>query len=273
MVTDCSRAFAMPSPVADRLPGRACFLAPSLTEAARGSQVCIGGDEGRHAVSVRRVRAGQTVSLTDGLGRLADGEVVGCGPPDRLTVVIDRVWFVPRPDPRIEVALGVLKGDRMARAVEQLTEVGVDRIIPVLTDRCVVRWPPGRETAEIGRLRRRVAEATKQSRRPWLAEVTAPSSLSELLVDGDRRLVLLDPSGLPARAGGFGRRGVAPGRTVLVLVGPEGGFTELEVDAIRAAGADCLRLGPTVMRAGTAALAGVVALSMTAGRWQTGDRD
>jgi len=211
--------------------------------------------------------------LTDGEGWLAEGEVVGCESSDRLVAAIDRVWFEPRPDPRIEVALGVLKGDRMARAVEQLTEVGVDRIVPLLVDRCVVRWAPGRETAEIGRLRRRAIEATKQSRRPWLAEVTAPAGLPEVVAAGGRRLVLLDPSGRTPGSDGLGRGYVSPGETLSVLVGPEGGFTESEVDAIRAAGADCLRLGRNVMRAGTAALAGVVALSMATGRWQTGDRD
>lgn len=264
-------------PGANAGPSQACFLVTDLAATPVGGRLDVEGDEGRHAVSVRRVRLGETVSLTDGRGSLAEGRVVECQPPNRMRVEVDQIRLDPRVVPWIEVGLSVLKGDRMARAIEQLTEVGVEGITPVIADRSVARWQPGRESSEIARLRRRAAEASKQSRRAWLPEVRLPATLSDLLEDrASRLLVVLAEDGPPAGDDWWRDRLVDRIESiseVLVFIGPEGGFSLSEVRALRNAGAHPLALGPGVMRSGTAALAGVVAVSMMSGRWQTGDRD
>src|SRR3954466_10369852 len=104
-----------------------------------GEVVVLDGTEGRHAVTVRRLRAGERGDLTDGRGTLAEGVVAGAD-RDRLEVRVERRSVVPVPAPRIVVVQALVKGDRSELAVELLTELGVDEIVPWEAERCVARW-------------------------------------------------------------------------------------------------------------------------------------
>jgi 16S rRNA (uracil1498-N3)-methyltransferase len=140
--------------------------------------------------------------------------------------------------PTITVAFALLKGERPELVVQKLTELGVDRIVPMVTARCVVRWDGERSQRHRDRLRRVAREAAMQCRRSWLPTVEAVQPFAAVASGPDA--VLADDGGGP----------VDLGRPV-VLVGPEGGWAPEEA----ACGRPAMSLGPHVLRAETAAIA------------------
>jgi 16S rRNA (uracil1498-N3)-methyltransferase len=190
-----------------------------------------------HLERVRRLRAGDPVSVTDGAGRwrwCRFGEVLE---------VAGQVEADPAPAPPITLAFALVKGERPELVVQKLTELGVDRIVPFLAERSVVRWDPDKAGRNLERLRRVALEAAMQSRRTWLPEVAEVATFDEVVA-------------LPGAAGAD-LDGAAPGldRPVL-LVGPEGGWSPAE----RAALPRAMGLGPAVLRAETAAITGAALL-------------
>src|SRR6478736_2556583 len=146
-------------------------------EALGSDVVLLSGAEGRHAATVRRLRPGERAEVTDGAGLVA--ECVVAGPADGglgLTVLARRE--VPFPDPAITVVQAIPKGDRGELAVEEMTEVGVDRIVPWAAARCVPVWRGARGERSLARWRLTAREAAKQSRRAWIPEVTDVASSS-----------------------------------------------------------------------------------------------
>jgi 16S rRNA (uracil1498-N3)-methyltransferase len=167
---------------------------------------------------------------------------------------------------RVAVAQALVKGDRGELAVETATEAGADEVIPWRAARCVVRWEPGpRGDKALARWRSTVREAAKQSRRPWTPEVTEPVTTAELarrVPDADLALVLHEAAGESLASLPFPDEG-----TVLLVVGPEGGVDDHELETLTAAGARPVRMGPEVLRASTAACVALGALGVLAGRW------
>ncbi len=224
----------------------------------------LAGPEGRHATVVRRLTPGELVDLTDGSGLLAHCVVVAARAGE-LELAVQARLVEPAPRPRVVVVQAILKGDRGELAVELMTEVGIDVIVPWAAERCVARWPSDRADKALGRLRSTAHEAAKQSRRAWFPEVTGQAGLVAVAerVSQAQVAVLLDPDGA--------RRVVdvdfpAEG-DVVVIVGPEGGISEAETERLVQAGAVPARLGPSVLRASTAgAVAGSLILNAT-GRW------
>lgn len=229
-----------------------------------GDTVSLSGDEGRHAAVVRRIRPGEIVQLTDGSGRIARCVVTAAGKAG-LVCEIQSARDVPPPEPRITVVQALPKSDRGELAVELMTEVGVDTIVPWAANRCVTRWKGERGDKALRRWRATAREAAKQSRRAWLPAVTdlaTTSGVTQRLSAAAAGTVLHETAGIPAAALEL----PADGEIVLV-VGPEGGVTDLELDEFTAAGAVPVRLGPTVLRTSTAgAVAAGVLLARTA-RW------
>jgi len=192
-------------------------------------------DEDRHHLArVLRLAPGERVVAADGAGAYTVCRYTGSdpllepeGPPVRTA----------RPAPAITVAFAPAKGDRPEWVVQKLTELGVDRIVPITADRSVVRWHGARAGRAAERLARVAREAAAQSRRAWLPEVAAPTTLAELAAAGS--LVLADPDGEPPSL-----------RHPAVAVGPEGGWSDEE----RALGFATVRLGDATLRAETAAV-------------------
>ncbi len=155
-------------------PGAAVFAADrgSLTA---GGAVLLDGPEGRHAATVRRLRAGERVLLTDGAGRLA-GCVVTEVRRDALALDVVHVVDEPAPRPRLVVVQALPKGDRGEVAVETLTEVGADVVVPWAAHRCVTQWRAERGERALSRWRSTAREAAKQSRRAWWPRVAPLAS-------------------------------------------------------------------------------------------------
>jgi 16S rRNA (uracil1498-N3)-methyltransferase len=222
------------------------------------------GAEGHHAAAVRRLRAGERADVSDGAGTLAEGLVTSVG-KDSVTLEITAVRTVPPPRPRLAVAQALPKGDRGELAVELMTEVGVDAVVPWSAARSITKWQGERGQRALGKWRATAREAAKQSRRGWLPEVAELASTGDLAkrVSAAALAIVLEADA-PAR---LHQLALPEAGDILLVVGPEGGISPAERAALDAAGAVQARLGPTVLRTSTAgAAAAAVLLSRTA-RW------
>ncbi len=229
-----------------------------------GNDAVLDGPEGHHASTVRRIRPGEEVWLADGTGGLAECTVVAAG-PDRLDLRVVRHRLLEPPSPRVVVAQALPKGDRGELAVELMTELGVDEILPWAAARCVAKWQGARVLRGLARWRGAARAAAKQARRARVPTITEPMSTRELcqrVAAADRAVVLHESAG-PSLAS----LDLPTAGELILIVGPEGGLTDGELTVLRAAGAEAARLGPTVLRTSTAGAAALAALSAPLGRW------
>ncbi|HQG69311.1 MAG TPA: 16S rRNA (uracil(1498)-N(3))-methyltransferase [Rhodoglobus sp.] len=243
------------------------YLDESLVSAAVGDRISITGAEARHAVTVSRLGVGEPISIGNGAGLVVAGVVVSAEHTE-LVVEVSAVTEVPRATPAVFLAQALAKGDRDELAVQVATELGVDGVIPWTAARSISRW----EGAKVAKGRDRwaavVREASKQSVRPWLPDVLDLVTTKQLArlastdqAEGVRMLVLEPTAATPLSALDF------DGRDLVLVVGPEGGITPQELDALSAAGADIVRLGDEVLRTSTAGPAALAVLAVALGRW------
>lgn len=244
----------------------AVFYVDPPAEPDAGGIASITGEEARHAAQVTRLRVGEPVDLVDGCGRRLEGEVVGVT-RDRVDVRIVRTSLEPDPQPRVIVIQALAKGDRGERAVEAMTEVGVDVIVPWAAERCVTRWVGERAERGVDKWRTTARTAAKQARRARVPDVERMHSTAELepWISGAALALCLDEAGEYPIA-----EAVVPHRgDVVLVVGPEGGISESERDRLVGFGARPARLGPSVLRTSTAGpVAAGVILSRTP-RWSS----
>jgi 16S rRNA (uracil1498-N3)-methyltransferase len=163
------------------------------------------------------------------------------------------------------VVQAIPKHPRGELAVETMTEAGVDVVVPWPADRCVVQWGPERAARGLERWRSAAIQASKQSGRPWLPEVTAPATGEQVAsrIAAASCAVVLDacaPAALSSVA-------LPPAGEIVVVVGPEGGITPRELGLLTGAGATPCRLGPTVLRTSTAGVAAAAVVFARTGRW------
>ncbi|RFU42486.1 16S rRNA (uracil(1498)-N(3))-methyltransferase [Actinomadura logoneensis] len=229
-----------------------------------GDRVLLDGPEGRHAAAVRRLRAGERVDLTDGAGLVAECVVTAA---DKASLDLDVLSRrrVPEPAPRLVVVQALPKGDRGELAVETMTEVGVDEIVPWSAARCITQWKPERREKALGRWRATAREAAKQARRahfPVVSELASTADVEKRVAAASAAVLLHEEAAEPLT----GLRPPAAGE-IVVVVGPEGGLTEDEVERLAAAGGRPSLLGPTVLRTSTAGVAAASVLLAATGRW------
>lgn len=226
----------------------------------------LGGDEGHHAAHVRRLSVGETALIGDGRGTVLEC-VVSAVVADGLRLRVRSRRQVARPLPRLVVVQALPKGDRGELAVEMMTELGVDEIVPWAAAHSITRWSGARAAKALERWRRTAREAAKQSRRAWLPEIAALASTDAVaarlragtgLVLDETAATALASAALPAPAD-------CP--ELVVVVGPEGGISPAERAQFAAAGAIAVRLGDAVLRTSTAGAAALAALSIRLGRW------
>ncbi len=230
------------------------FLA-YLDDPQVGARVTLSGEEGRHAAQVRRIRTGEVIWISDGAGTAVRGPVVEVG-KQQLAIDIAEVVHLPAGPVRYVAVQALPKGDRAQLAVEMLTELGVDEIVPWQAERSVVKWGADRVERGLTKWRAVAREAAKQSRRFRVPIVSAPLTTKELalrIAQTSLTAVLhetaVDPiAGLDVPGSG----------EVMFIVGPEGGLTEDEVATFEAAGGKVVLIADTVLRTSTA---GVVALA------------
>lgn len=230
-----------------------------------GASVTLAGPEGRHAVSVRRLRIGEQIVLTDGAGTAVHGTVTAVEGKDRLEAAVTARRTEPAPAPRITVVQALPKGDRGELAVETMTEAGVDAIVPWAASRCVTQWKGERGEKALAKWRSTAREAGKQARRlrfPDVEDLMTTRQVAALLAGADFAAVLHEEGAVP-----LATAPVPDSGDIVLVVGPEGGVAPEELDAFAAAGAGPHRLGPTVLRTSTAGVAATALLLARTGRW------
>ena len=241
--------------------GPPVFLVPpgGLTPGA----VTLTGPEGHHAAAVRRLRPGERADVSDGAGTLAECVVTAVA-KDSVTLDVRAVHAVPAPRPRLVVAQALAKGDRGELAVELMTEVGVDAVIPWAAERSITKWQAERGAKALAKWRATAREAAKQSRRAWLPEVTELATTAAVAQRVATAYAIVLEADAPAK---LHELPLPETGDVLLLVGPEGGISPGERAALRDAGAREARLGPTVLRTSTAGAAAAAILLSRTGRW------
>lgn len=239
------------------------FVAPALGWEAGGA-VVLEGPEGRHAARVRRVEPGEHVDLVDGLGaraRCTVSAVVG----EQVTLSVLDSTLEPEPSPRVVVVQALPKGERGELAVELLTEVGVDVIVPWQASRCVAQWKGERGAKSLERWRSTAREAGKQSRRarfPSVAELSSTGEVASLLASASLAGVLSEESSSALSGVALPAEG-----DLVMVVGPEGGIAPDELARFAGAGATAYRLGPSVLRTSSAGAAAAAVLLSRTSRW------
>lgn len=203
------------------------------------------GPEAHHAARVKRIRTNEQVGILDGQGHIGTGfvqSIAGSKSKPTITIELASIEYFAPTTPRIEVWSALPKGDRLDRMIDQLSQIGVSTFRPLLCDRSQ-RKP---ETIRIDKLERIALESAKQCHRPWTLELSEPISFADALKDPD--IMLADASGPNLVQD-------PPRQRVVLLIGPEGGWSDAERDQIAATSVPICRFGLFVLRIEAAACA------------------
>jgi 16S rRNA (uracil1498-N3)-methyltransferase len=224
-----------------------------------GATLVLQDDLAHYLGKVLRLRPGEQVALFNG----TDGEHLAVIlQVDKRSVTVEltqRRECLADPQLRIHLGLGLSRGERMDYAVQKATEAGVTSIVPLLTERCEVKLKADRVDNRLGHLERIAISASEQSGRCSVPVVEQPATLQDWLARPRAgACFVLDHRGTA------GLQAATPPSEVTLLIGPEGGLAELEVESAVAAGFQPCRLGPRVLRTETAP---VVAIALAQYLW------
>ncbi len=224
------------------------------------------GPEAHHAARVKRIRIDQQVGVLDGQGRIGIGYVRGIAKSKSkpsITIELQTIEVFGPISPRVEIWSALPKGDRLDRMIDQLTQLGVSTFRPLLCDRSQ-RKP---ETIRQDKLERIVIEAAKQCHRPWNLKIDDPITFAQAINDPD--VVLADASG----DSWLGLEG--SNTRIVLLIGPEGGWSDAERAQINATQVRMIRFGVFVLRIEAAACAAssVVLSRAPAGQGRESERN
>jgi 16S rRNA (uracil1498-N3)-methyltransferase len=212
-----------------------------------------------HAARVARLRSGERVHVVDESRTTWECDVESVTPHELRVVVAGS--RAPVPEPHVTLFAGVTKGHKMDLTVEKSVEIGVAAIVPVMSERSIVRWSAEKAAEKRERWQRVAASAAAQSRRQFVPEIESPIRLEDVVgrVSDYSVFMVAWEDGGDARVSDV----VAPlgaGEPAAVLVGPEGGLTASEVATLDTVGARVVTLGRTVLRSETA---GIVAAALS----------
>ncbi len=237
-----------------------------------GELAVVDGDEGFHAATVRRIRVGEELFLSDGAGGVARCVVEETSRDGLRARVVDRRQVAPT-GPPVTVVQALPKSERSELAIELATEAGADALVAWQAARCVARWDGARADKGLRRWRAVARAAAQQSRRAHIPSVdgvwstaTLTARIAEAVGSGGI-VVALDA----AAEVSLTDLGLAQAKSVTLVVGPEGGIAPDELTVIVDAGATPVRLGPTVLRTSTAAAVALGALGVLTPRWSRAD--
>ena len=232
------------------------YLPPDL---CRASEFSLSESDAHHAVKVLRLREGDAVTVLDGVGGVIDGTIRSAGKRDVVVGVRQR-HQAPAPASRVHLIQAIPKAKLIESIIQKATELGVSRIVPLLTERVVTQLDGDGAEAKAAKWQQVAVEACKQCGQPWLPIVEAPQTPAEWLKRGEKfDLALvgaLRPGSRHPRAffEQFVRDHGRKPQDVAIWIGPEGDFTSAELDAAEAAGAKPITLGPLVLRVETASI-------------------
>lgn len=244
------------------------FLASEAASATVGDIITVTGAEARHAVTVQRRAVGEAIELVDGQGARVRGriEAIRDGELDVLADAVSR-----DNDPTVVLVQALAKGGRDEQAVESATELGVTRVVPWAAERSIVQWRGPKVAKGQASWTALAFAATKQSRRalvpvvdPLVTTAQLEAAVRAATASGERVLVLHETATTPL----VSLEWDDPAQPVWLIVGPEGGISDRELDLFAAAGAEAVLLGPHVLRASSAGPAAIAALAATRRSWE-----
>ncbi|MFZ4841754.1 16S rRNA (uracil(1498)-N(3))-methyltransferase [Mycetocola saprophilus] len=243
------------------------FLRDFVGVPAVGDTITLEGAEAKHAVTVNRTRVGEEIFLGDGAGLLI-GARVTVSTPGLLEAEALSVEVHPLPTPELILVQALAKGDRDEMAVQAATELGVSGVYPWAAERSISRWDAQKKIKGRARWATIAREATKQSIRPHLAHVHDLLDLAGVAaLAADHDVLVLDPTAPIALTAHMAAREATGTRPIVLVVGPEGGISARELDALEQAGAHRVVLGTTILRTSTAGPAALAVITAALGRW------
>jgi 16S rRNA (uracil1498-N3)-methyltransferase len=223
-----------------------------------GAELALPAQAAEHVARVLRLNAGDPLTLFNGDGNDYEASIVTVGKREVMVRIASRQMPNNESPLPLTLAQGVARGDKMDLIVQKATELGVVRIVPLLTERSEVKLDAARAEKRLAHWRAVAASACEQSGRARVPVVAPALPLSAwldgLVEDGALRLALLPEATRASRELRFSGSGG------VLVVGPEGGLGKRDIAALRAAGFDGLRLGPRILRTETAGLAALAAL-------------
>lgn len=237
-----------------------CYLSP---ERWQDGVLTPGKDEAHHLRDVLRVAPGDIVALFDGAGQRVEARVLSLTSKEVDLEPVEPIETVPRTLPLISLLQAIPKGSRMDTVVEKGTELGMDRLVPVMTDRTITRLDEAKGRKRCERWERVAHGAARQCGVCWIPEIASVQSLSDALAarpEGDVLLVGALSGAPQPMAAVVDELATNRPPSVSLLIGPEGDLTPAEMDAATAAGAIGVNMGPLVLRTDTAALFGLSVL-------------
>lgn len=218
------------------------------SESLRSEQVTLVDDQAHHLINVMRFKVGQEVVLFDGSNWEARAEIISTNRREVQLKVLERIETDRELPRELVFAVALPKGDRQKFLIEKLVEVGAGTLIPLVTERSVAQ--PSSKAVE--RLKKSVINASKQCERNRLMEVESSRKLSDLCHDS--RFESYQKLIATTHGESQSIQKVVPEENVLVLIGPEGGFSQSENELAKSCGMSAIRLGPSILRVETAAL-------------------
>jgi 16S rRNA (uracil1498-N3)-methyltransferase len=230
-----------------------------IEEPPTGETARLSAEEARHLRDVRRLAVGDVVDLFDGSGTDYEARVTECGRRGVSVEIVASRPGLPEPGTAMTLGVAVVKSQPMGQLIDMSTQLGVRRIVPIQTERSVVEPRAGK----LDRWRRIAITACKQSGRSVLPEIEAARSFGDLLAevsDFDLAVIAVTRPGAEPLSAVVGPEV----KTVLCLIGPEGGFTEEEAAAALAAGCRAVSLGQAILRTETAAAAALAVIGQAA---------
>ena len=220
-------------------------------------QATLSGDSFRHAVKVLRLGKGDEIRIFDESGHEYQARISQVGKQQLTAEITRRRRPLPEPAIRLTIMPALPKADRMRWVVQKCAELGVARVVPIITERTVVRISQEEAKSRVERWRKISQEASRQCGRATVMEVDSPLPLSQAVGLAKRQgIALAAYEELKGEGGLWAALKEAEGMVSLaLLIGPEGGFVPEEIALMRRSGIVLVSLGPRILRSETAAMA------------------
>lgn len=261
------------------------FFSTQVAEAALGQVLTFGEDVAGHAVRVRRLGPGDELEVVDGSGTRVRGTVSAASAYE-LGLHVESITHTDEDQPRLVLVQALAKGDRDLQAIEAATEIGVDEVVPWAAERSIADWPAKKRdklAAKWDNVLRAASLQARRSRFPLRHDLVRGTGLASALTETDTVYVLheaaelklsqaLSDSGpanrsIAEESSAAGETSTTASGRIVLVVGPEGGISDAELDALADIGAKAVLLGPTVLRSSSAGAAGLVMAQNSLGRW------
>jgi 16S rRNA (uracil1498-N3)-methyltransferase len=240
------------------------FISPIASDVSIGSKVRISGAEAKHALTVKRMQPGEAIAISDGLGTKLRGKVA-LATKEFLEIEVSVIENLERPKPALALIQALAKGDRDELALQACTELGIDAVIPWQAERSVSIWKQDKKIKGQLRWQAIATEAAKQSLRAFIPTVEPVLGTEELVerVKSFDTCLVLDPTAKVS----ITSVELSASKSIAIVVGPEGGISEQELQALQRAGGLLVSLGSGILRTSTAGVAVVSYLQAKLGNW------